>query len=201
MTDYFDLLNESRRPWLDTDSLKRKFLELSANLHPDKIHSASDTEKSTAAKRFAELNTAYSCLSEPKLRLLHLLELECGSKPKDIQQIPSNLADLFAEVATVCRSADSFLVEKSKVSSPLLQVQYFQKAQDWIEMLNTPQQKLNAFQEQLSSTLKTLDARWLNRNDESRIKILQQLEELYRLFGYFNRWNSQIQERIVQLTF
>ena len=26
------------------------------------------------------------------------------------------------------------------------------------------------------------------------------LEELYRLFGYFNRWNSQIQERIVQLT-
>ena len=26
-------------------------------------------------------------------------------------------------------------------------------------------------------------------------------EELYRLSGYFNRWNNQIQERVAQLSF
>src|SRR5471030_2968047 len=116
MSDYFALLNEPRRPWLDADSLKQKFLALSTNAHPDKIHSAGESEKSAAGKQFAELNAAYNCLLEPKLRLLHLLELELGAKPKDIQQIPSALADLFAEVANACLSADVFLAEKSKVT-------------------------------------------------------------------------------------
>ena len=31
--------------------------------------------------------------------------------------------------------------------------------------------------------------------------LLAKAEELYRLFGYFNRWNKQIQERVVQLSF
>src|SRR5271169_2956497 len=98
MTDNFALLSELRRPWLDTNALKQKFLALSASAHPDKIHSAGELEKSGAAKSFAELNAAYNCLAEPKSRLLHLLELELGAKPKEIQQIPAALADLFAEV-------------------------------------------------------------------------------------------------------
>jgi curved DNA-binding protein CbpA len=198
--DYFDLLNEPRRPWLDADLLKQKFLALSANAHPDKIHSASDGEKSTAGKQFAELNAAYNCLLEPKLRLLHLLELELGAKPKDIQQIPSALADLFAEIAAVCNKADFFLAEKSKVSSPLLQVQLFERAQEWIEKLNSLQRKLNELRERLTDELKSLDAKWIENNLETRGDLLKKLEELYRLFGYFNRWNNQIQERVVQLT-
>src|SRR5450432_837559 len=133
MTDNFALLNETRRPWLDADLLKQKFLAQPANLHPDKIHSASESDKTDATKKFTELNAAFNCLVEPKLRLLHLLELELGAKPKDIQQIPSALADLFAEIAAVCHKADQFLAEKNKVTSPLLQVQLFERAQEWVE--------------------------------------------------------------------
>jgi curved DNA-binding protein CbpA len=201
MPDYFTLLDEPRRPWLEADSLKQKFLTLSANLHPDKIHSASDAEKNAAAKQFAELNAAYNCLSEPKSRLLHLLELELGAKPKDIQTIPSTLADLFAEVSTACRSADGFLAEKSKVTSPLLQVQLFERGQDWVEKLNGLQRKLNELRGQLTDELKSSDAKWISADAVSRREILPKLEELYRLFGYFNRWNNQIQERVVQLSF
>ncbi len=201
MSDYFALLNEPRRPWLDADLLKQKFLAQSANLHPDKIHSASDAEKKAAAKKFAELNAAYNCLLEPKSRLLHLLELELGARPKDIQMIPSALADLFAEVATVCKNADNFLVEKNKVISPLLQVQLFERGQDSIEKLNFLQRKLNELREKLTEELKSLDAKWISADATSRKDILPKLEELYRLFGYFNRWNSQIQERVVQLSF
>jgi DnaJ-domain-containing protein 1 len=200
MTDNFALLNEPRRPWIEPDSLKQKFLALSAKIHPDKIHSASESEKSAAAKQFAELNAAYNCLLEPKSRLLHLLELELGAKPKDIQQIPAALADLFAEIAAACRKADDFLAEKSKVTSPLLLVGLFERAQEWIEQLNSLQRKLNELRGKLTGELKSLDEKWIQNNLEARGGLLKKLEELYRLLGYFNRWNNQIQERVVQLT-
>jgi DnaJ-domain-containing protein 1 len=199
MTDYFALLNEPRRPWLDSDSLRQKFLALAAGAHPDHIHGAGELEKAGATRHYAELNAAYNCLAAPKSRLLHLLELELGAKPKDIQQIPSVLADMFAEVATTCRNADVFLAEKSKAASPLLQVRLFERAQEWIERLNLLQRKLNEWHENLTNELKSLDEKW-SVADTTHRDILPKLEELYRLFGYFNRWNSQIQERIVQLT-
>ncbi len=198
MSDYFALLNEPRRPWLNAEALKQKFLKLSAAVHPDKIHSASDAEKAAATKFFAELNAAYNCLLEPKSRLLHLLELESGAKPKDVQQIPPALADLFAEVANNCRNADSFLVEKSAVTSPLLQVQWFERAQEWIERLNLLQKKLGGLHEQLLGELKSADANWPTA---ARPELLARLEELYRLFSYFNRWSRQLQERITRLSF
>jgi DnaJ-domain-containing protein 1 len=200
MVDYFALLDELRRPWLDADLLKRKFLALSATVHPDKIHSAPDAEKNAAAKNFAELNAAYNCLAAPKLRLLHLLELELGAKPRDIQQIPNSLADVFAEVAAICREADHFLAEKARASSPLLQVQFFERAQEWIEKLNAIQKKLAVLHDQLLAGLKSLDSEWTTGDSAARHALLDHLEKLYRLFSYFNRWNAQIQERIVQLT-
>lgn len=201
MPDHFALLNETRRPWLDPDLLKQKFLGLSGRLHPDKIAGVDDSAKAFATKQFAELNMAYRCLADPKLRLLHLLELELGAKPKDIQQIPPGLADLFAEVAMVCRNTDSFLAEKEKVTSPLLQVQLFQKGQDWIEKLNSLQKKLNELSGPLATELKALDAKWIASESGPRREILTRLEEIYRLLGYFNRWNNQLQERIARISF
>jgi hypothetical protein len=191
MTDCFALLNEPRRPWIDPDLLKRKFLTLSASAHPDRIHSAGENEKSASAKKFTDLNASYNCL----------LELELGAKPKDIQQIPAALADLFAEVANTCKSADNFLSEKNKVTSPLLQVQMFERAQEWIEKLNPIQKKLSGLRGQLTGELKLLDEKWTGDNPESRGDLLEKMEELYRLFSYFNRWSNQIQERSVQLSF
>ena len=198
--DYFALLDEPRRPWLDADSLKQKFLARSASLHPDKIRSVNESEKSAASKKFAELNAAYNCLTAPKTRLLHLLELELGRKPKDIQQIPDGLADLFAEVAMMCRQADQFLGEKSQVTSSLLQVEFFERVQEWIEKLNALQKKLRDLSEKLFAELKLLDAGWMTGNPKTRSDLLNELERLYRLFSYFNRWNGQIQERIVRLS-
>jgi curved DNA-binding protein CbpA len=201
MTDYFALLDEPRRPWIDPDPLHQKFRALATDAHPDRVHNAGESEKAEVTKRYVELNAAYHCLLEPKLRLLHLLELELGAKPKDIQTIPSALADLFAEVSTACRSADGFLAEKSKVTSPLVQVQWFERGQDWIGKLKVLQIKLNELHGKWMSELKALDAKWISVDATSRREILPKLEELYRLFGYFNRWNGQIQERIVQLSF
>jgi len=199
VTDYFVLLNEPRRPWLDADMLKQKFLSFSAAAHPDKIHSANESEKQAASKGFAELNAAYNCLAVPKSRLLHLLELERGAKPGDVQQIPPALADLFAQVAAVCRDADRFLTEKAKSVSPLLQVQLFERGQEWIDKLNAMQKNLGTVHGELLAKLKLLDTQWTT-GGPNRAGLLGELENLYRLFSYFTRWSAQIQERVVQLS-
>ena len=200
MTDYFSLLDEPRRPWLDISALKQKFLSLSSTLHPDKIHSAGESERSAATKSFAELNAAYNCLAEPKSRLLHLLQLELGAKPKDVQQIPPALADLFVEVAAACRDSDAFLAEKRKITSPLVQVGFFERGQEWVERLQQTQARLGDLKEKLVAELKSTDTAWASGTAAERKSLLAGLENLYRLFSYLNRWNSQIQERLVQLT-
>jgi hypothetical protein len=48
MTDCFDLLGEPRRPWLDAEALKSRFLLLSAEAHPDRVHGGTDEAKAAA---------------------------------------------------------------------------------------------------------------------------------------------------------
>jgi curved DNA-binding protein CbpA len=200
MTDYFALLNEPRRPWLDPEALKNKFLALSADLHPDKVHSTDAGQKFDAGKHFTELNTAYNCLREPKERLRHLLELELGSKPKDLQQIPPDLADLFIEIAVLCRQVDAFLKEKANVSSPLLRAQLFERGQEWTDKLMAAQKKTNQRHDALITQLQSLDANWVN-NAAAKNSRLPQLEEIWRLISFYTRWSSQMQERLAQIAF
>ena len=93
MADYFALLDEPRRPWLDPEILKDKFHALAATVHPDRVHRASEPEKQEANQRYAELNAAYRCLREPTKRLRHLLELERGKKIEDVGHDLGRYAD------------------------------------------------------------------------------------------------------------
>ena len=200
MTDCFALFGAARRPWLDPEVLKQQFLALSAQLHPDRVHNAGAEEKHAAQARYTTLNAAYNCLRDPKERLRHFLELEVG-KPKEIEQIPPGLMDLFMEVSQLCRKADGFLLSKQKVTSPLLKVGLLEPSEEWRDNLLALQQKINSAQEALMAELKSIDADWSpNARPADRQQVLQQLEELYRLFSYFARWRTQIQERIVQLS-
>src|SRR5690349_16488403 len=115
MTDFFALFNEPRRPWLDPDALKAKFHQLSAERHPD--HAQTEIERIQAQERYTELNAAYTCLREPKDRLLHLITLERGGKPKEVQHIPPAVMAWFMEVGKLCGEADTFLGEKAKATS------------------------------------------------------------------------------------
>ena len=201
VTDLFSLFGEPRRPWLDLEALKKKFLSLSSELHPDRVHNASAAEKEAAHLRLTTLNDGYLRLREPKDRLRHLLELELGSKPKDIQRIPPDLMDLFMEVSQLCRQTDAFLTEKRAATSPLVQVQMFERSQEWTEKLMDLQKTLKARLDELEAQLKGIDAAWPARDSSTRTATIDRLETLYRLFSYYARWSSQIQERIVQLAF
>ncbi len=200
MTDYFALLNEPRRPWLDPEALKETFLTLSAAVHPDRVHNLENTERDAAQESYVELNAAYNCLREPKGRLRHLLQLELGNVPKDIQQTPPDLIDLFMEVGEVFRSTDSLLAEKTRTTSPLLQVQMFERSQMQTERLIALQQRLNGRRDSLVQSVREIDAAW-DQASLPREETLNQLHRLLHLFGFYDRWIAQVNERVARLSF
>jgi len=204
MTDYFAFLNEPRRPWLDPDSLKGKFLELSAEIHPDRVHDAPEAEKQRAHTRYLELNAAYNCLKEPKSRLRHLLELE-GTSLHGIEQMPSGSMELVLETGQLCRAVDSFLAERARVTSPLLKVEMFEVAHGWTDKLNAAQRTLNERQEEIAAELRQMNHAWEAApvDDSARASSLPlaRLDRVYRDVSYCWRCVSQIQERIAQLSF
>ena len=200
--DYFSLLDEPRRPWIEAEALKQKFLQLSTGVHPDRVHNLEQADRTAAQERYVELNSAYTCLASPKDRLRHLLELEIGALPKDIQQIPSGLMDLSLEIGQACRRADKFIAEKNQATSPLLKVQFFERGQEFSEALEVMQQKVSAFAEGAEKELRLLDSQWEQTSvSPHRRELFRRLEEIYRLLSYFARWNQQMRERIVQLSF
>lgn len=203
MTDYFALLNEPRRPWLDPEALKKKFLAFSASVHPDRVHNLSESQRTSAQEHYVALNAAHACLRDPKERLRHLLQLELGVVPQDIQRTPPELIDLFMEVGQLLRQADLLLTEKSKVSSPLLQVQFFERGQEQTDLLLGLQQRLNAKRDALVQSVRELDAIWelTKARGSTREETLRRLQSLLHLFGFYDRWLAQLNERITRLSF
>src|SRR6185436_6503653 len=185
MTDAFSLLNELRRPWLDAEALKQKFLPLSSAVHPDRTHNAPEAEKQQANQRYAELNAAHKTLREPRDRLLHLLELETGAKPSDIQRIPPGTMDLFVEVGQLCRDVDAFTAERANVSSPLVKVQMFQRGMEWTDKLQALQQRVAAKRDELTVELWKMNELWeaappIGSPERRGALPLERVEQIYR---------------------
>lgn len=205
MADYFALLDEPRRPWLDADTVKAKFLALCVAAHPDRIHDTDSETRRAATERFAALNAAHTCLREPRERLRHLLELESGIAPANTQRIPAEMMDLFMTVGQLCQKADRFLAERTQVTSPLLKVQWFERGMEWTDQLNALQQQINTQRDGLVADLQTLNSAWESApapgTPERRPALpLERLEQIYRSFSFVTRWTGQLQERVVQLS-
>ena len=110
--DFFALLGEPRRPWLDPEQVKETFHRLSRTEHPDQ-QAAENTD-------FARLNQAQATLRDPKGRLRHLLELEYPEvKLSGPSGVPGGLADLFVSVHELLRETDAVLAKKAAAASAL----------------------------------------------------------------------------------
>jgi curved DNA-binding protein CbpA len=203
ITDNFVLLNEPRRPWLDPELLKQKFLALSVEVHPDRVHTAPEPVRQAAGRRYTELNAAYSCLREPRARLRHLLELERGSPPDDLDRVPPTATDFFFDLGRLCKQADGFLAEKARVQSPLLKVQLLERGQEWADKLLGAQRELAARREELDVELRSMNPAWEAASQPGAPRTglaLDRLEQIYRALAYLNRWSEEAQKRVVQLS-
>ena len=179
-------------------------MAVAARVQCQPVDNASEDEKQKANEHYAELNAAYNTLREPRDRLLHLLELELGAKPRDVQRIPPGTMDLFVEVGQICRDVDAFIAQRGNVTSPLLKVQMFERGMEWTDKLQALQQRINAKRDELTGELQQLNAVWesapaIGSPERVAALPLERLEQIYRVFSYIARWSEQIQERNVQL--
>lgn len=200
MTDYFALLGQPRRPWLDAAQIQQSFIQAASGVHPDRLHEAGAAARREAEARYTELNAAWQCLSKPHTRLRHLLELERGRKVPDLQEMDAGLARLFSRVGEDCRRADRFLAERGAMTSPLLRVALFERGEALREALEGARREVQESEAKLEARLRTADREWMQTDAGTRpASLLGEMESLFRLFSFHERWAGQLQQRWLQL--
>lgn len=188
MIDCFALLEQPRRPWLDENALREKFHQLARTSHPD-------TSGKTSTE-FASLSEAFRVLSDPKLRLEHLLQLESNTPASDGNILPKDLEELFPNMTTVIRTADD-LLKKTRAMTNALSRSLFKS-----ELLTIQNQiaqslaRLSELYEQTMSELRTLDESWMMVPSPD----FSTLRHLYLKISYLSRWITQLEEKKLQLS-
>lgn len=194
MTDFFALLGQPRRPWLDPERLKTAFLARSGETHPDRA--STDETRATANQDSSALNEAHQVLRDPRLRLRHLLFLITGETPSDIQSVPPRISDLFFRVSRVFQPVDELLRRRTEDLSPMARAARMQDAMAKLAELRTLQGELEELTERLNERLRAVDAEWTGSATETQ---LRELREIHRDYGYVSKWLGQTREKSVQL--
>lgn len=193
--NHFTRFGLEPRPWVDLDQLKNKFLQLSAEAHPDKAQAGG---KISSEHHFQELNESYNTLRNTRARLLHLMELSGLPKQEHVQNVPTAAIELFPVIAAATKQADALIREKAAAASPMLKVQWMERGLTEIESLQELQGRIHEKIREIENSLKTLDSDWSPPPSELTLKRLQ---EAAAALGFLERWNAQLQERIGTLTF
>lgn len=170
MTDYFALLGEARRPFLEPEKLKEKYFSLSR-----------------AAPPSAELNEAYRVLSDPKLRLQHLLKLE-GADLTAGRPVPPAVAELFWNTGTLLREIERWLLREKAVSGNLARA-----------LLQPERGKLEDRLGKLEAELRATYEADLAQLGELPNEI-PHLIERYDRISYLTRLLEQVKEKRVQMS-
>ena len=202
MTDYFLLLGEPRRPWIEPETLKARFLAASALSHPDKLMAANAAQKSEDNHQFAELNQAFTTLRDTKARIDHLLRLEGWQH--GVQAVSSSSMDMVMEAGQLCREIDAFLARRAKAASPMLKVQFFQEALDWTDRVQSLLARLQTQMAESEAEIRLLNPAWEAAETvtgPARLEALpiKQLASLFSQFSYLCKWQSQLRERLTHL--
>ena len=177
MTDYFARLGEARRPWLDPEKLKEKYYRLSLAAPPD-----------------AELNEAFRVLSEPKLRLHHLLTLE-GADLVAGRTVPSSVAELFWNTGTLLRETERWLLQNAEATSTLARALRKPERAKLEERLHQLEEQLRATYESQLAQIRHVDAGWKRASPNELTKLL----EAYDSISYLTRLLEQTAEKRFQL--
>ena len=173
MTDYFALFAEARHPWLEPEKLKEKYYALSRAAAPD-----------------AELNEAFRVLSDPKLRLHHLLRLE-GADLAASRPVPPSVAELFWNTGTLLREIDRWLLRNAEATSALSRALLSGERAKLADKLGELEKQLCATYESELAQLPRAKIDWPNE--------LAQMVERYDSIAYLTRLLEQTAEKRFQL--
>ncbi len=185
MTDYFALLQQLRKPWLDLEQVKERYQELTLAEHPDR------PRPNDSSIDFTAVNEAYATLKDPKLRLQHLLRLE-GHDPNARQAIPEELLDLFSRMGNFTQTADRLLqragATHNALAKSLIQEEVLASRTEAEELLK----KLTLLYREAEAETRRINDSWQG--------VPHKVSQLYGRFAYLTRWIAQVEERQFQLS-
>ncbi len=191
MIDYFALLGEVRRPWIDRNKLKQKYHQLTLRLHPDRGRRNQTTSEDTGS--LAELNEAFRVLQDPKLRLQHLLMLE-NAAPVAARSVPPALANLFWDTGASLKNLDAIL-EKQSSTSRLTQALGKSEIADAEMRTREILDQLRSLYNDALDKVRRTDPLWL----ADPAAHVSTLVDLYDSFSYLSRLIEQVNERLLRL--
>ena len=171
MTDHFALLGEARRPWLDSEELKERYFALSRTEVPS-----------------AELNEAFRVLSDPKLRLQHLLKLE-GVDLAAGRAVPPAVAEVFWNTGTLLRETQRWRLRQGAATSTLARA-----------LLQPERGKLAQRLEELETQLRAMYDAELAGLSAAPNESAPALLEAYDRISYLTRLLEQLAEQRFQLS-
>jgi molecular chaperone HscB len=185
MTDFFALFEQPRRPWLDPRLVKEKYLQLTRVAHPDVNKGESDIS-------FETINEAYRVLSEPKLRIQHLLALEGQSRTAVDRALPEDLQRLFLQIAELSQKTQRLHTSATSALAISLTKNEVSELRSQLEQLLD--ELTRAFEKCLGE-LREMNQIW----DTDRATALLQLQTLHHRLSYLSRWIEQLKEMQFQL--
>jgi len=183
VTDHFAVLGFPQRPGLDPAALKQAYLDLAARLHPDSAQ-GDDT-------RFSELQEAHRVLTQPALRLRHLLALSFPDVVASEGGLPKNSAHLF-DLGAALQRAKNALAQRAKATTALGRAVAAQELAAASQALRAAHAPLAAAESATLQELAALDKRWPAVSAE-------ELTALAREFTFLNRWKGEVAEYEFQL--
>lgn len=114
---HFDALRLAPEFDLDAGALRRRYLELSRDVHPDRFGAAGADAADRSLRAAARLNEAYRVLSEPISRAEYLLELSGGASASADKRVPPDV--LQASMALHEEIADARLADDAAALAAL----------------------------------------------------------------------------------
>ena len=135
----------------------------------------------------------------------HLLELELGRAPENVQSIPGEMTEWFTEIGAVCREVDAFLAKKEAHDSPLLQAALMEEGMSLNDRVTAVHSRLQAELSKVDAALQSLGQAWeaLDGEAEGRAERLPlaKLEALGQRLSFWSKWSAQLAERSSRLMF
>jgi curved DNA-binding protein CbpA len=188
MTDFFALFDQPRQPWLEAEIVKEKYHQLTRVAHPDAGARSTDI-------KFEEVNEAYRVLSDPKLRIEHLLTLE-GHPPSATNRVPpEDLQSLFLQIGTLSRKSQRFLSGRTNEHSAIAQSLVKGEVLELRSQVERLLLELTHSYETCLVQLEELNESW----NQNRSMAAVQLQTLHDRISYLSRWIAQLKEMQFQL--
>jgi curved DNA-binding protein CbpA len=184
--NYFQLFAEKPRPWLEASVLREKFHRLSAVHHPDL--------PGGSAERFAELNEALRVLSDPALRLRHLLALEFPGETAVAQSAMPDpaLGEHFMEIGRLQAQAKQLRDRETATRSPLAKALLAPEKAALRSRVETALATLQTRETALLGELRTLHAEW--ESGPRAAALPTRLAALASQFTFLAKWTAQLRE-------